>query len=233
MFRQHLLYFVIALAMLAPGVLRAAPPVTDSGIPLDAPWKIAVHDFAVQNVRHPSWGLAHSERNYHNSLHLAEKMHWKVDAGALFAAAFLHDVGGIGSFQRPGVDHAVRSVEIAQPLLEKAGFPADKWPLVRQIILGHTYYSPTPTGPETLVFRDADLLDFLGSIGVARLVAATSELGKNPTLATGFAAAENFMKELPGKLSTSAAQQDAVARVAEMKATIESVKKYTYGGTAF
>lgn len=223
----------LALLLLITCFARAQNPVSDSGIALDCPWKMAVHEFAVQKVRHPSWGLAHSERNYHQALALAAAEGRAVDADALLAAAYLHDLGGLAGFEVDGVDHAVRSAELAEPLLRAWGFPMEKWALVREIILGHTYYGPAPQGFEALCFRDADLLDFLGAIGVARLTAATQELGQEPTLATPFAVAAKFATDLPPKLTTKAAQVEAIRRVAEMTAMISAVRAYTHGGTAF
>lgn len=226
------MYRFLLFSMVAAPVVQAGPS-TDSGIALDQAWKIAVHEFAVQHVKHPSWGLPHSERNYHNTARLAGKEGVAIDLDALFAASFLHDVGGMGEFRKPGVDHAVRSAEIAEPLLAGAGFPMEKWPLARDMILGHTYYGPMPEEPHVVCFRDADILDFLGAIGVARLVAATGELGRNPTLATPFGLAETFVTDLPGRLGTSAAKEEAVQRVEEMKRFIGEVKGYTLDGKAF
>lgn len=223
----------LALLLLVTCFARADNPVSDSGIALDRPWKMAVHEFAVQKVRHPSWGLAHSERNYHQALALAAAEGRAVDADALLAAAYLHDLGGLPGFEVEGVDHAVRSAELAEPLLRAWGFPMEKWALVREIILGHTYYGPAPQAFEALCFRDADLLDFLGAIGVARLTAATQELGSEPTLATPFQVAAKFATDLPPRLTTRAAQAEAIRRVAEMTAMISAVRAYTHGGTAF
>jgi uncharacterized protein len=226
---RHLALLLLVIA--APSF--ADTTTTASGIPLDTPWKIAVHGWAVAHVKHSAWGLAHSERNYHTALRLAGAEQWVVDRDALFAAAFLHDVGGLAEFEHAGVDHAVRSVEVAEPLLRELGFPMERFPLVRAIILGHVYYGPPPTEREALAFRDADLLDFLGAIGVARLASATAELGHNPTLGTAFDAAEKMAGELPPKLSTASARDEAKARVAEMQAFIRATRAYSLDGTAF
>ena len=231
--RTLTLLFALLITLAAAPAARAAGEATASGIPLDAPWKVALHTWALAHVKHPAWGLAHSERNYHTALRLAQQEGWTVDKDALLAAALLHDVGGLAEFEHTGVDHAVRSVEIAEPLLTSWAFPGEKWPVVKEIILGHVYYGPAPTGHEALAFRDADLLDFLGAIGVARLASATPELGHGATLATPFDAAAKFAVELPPKLSTKAAKAEAPARVAEMQRFIDAVRAYTHDGTAF
>src|SRR4051812_6081204 len=41
---------------------------TKTGIALDTAWKKDLYGYAIKNVKHPSWGLDHSERNYQNSL---------------------------------------------------------------------------------------------------------------------------------------------------------------------
>lgn len=68
---------------------------TESGIPLNAPWKRTIYDFAKTNLKHPAWGWAHSERDYQLALELARIEKLTVDQEILFAAAFLHDVGAI------------------------------------------------------------------------------------------------------------------------------------------
>ena len=205
---------------------------TLTGIPLDTPWKQQEYGFAVKNVKHPAWGLSHSERDLQIALALAAQESLSVDRDVLFAAAYVHDLGGIGTFQKPGVDHAVRSAELAEPLLKAWGFPMEKWPKVKEVILGHVYYGPAPTGPEARVFHDADLLDFLGTMGVSRLLAATQDGGPDATMAGSLKTAKSFAADLPGKLTTAAARQQAKIRVAEMNAFFETLAPYTFDGNA-
>jgi len=219
------------LALAAP--LLAADHATSSGIPLDAPWKLSEYEWATVHAKHPAWGLAHGERDYHLAVRLAKAEGWAVDTDALLAAALVHDVGGLAEFEKAGVDHGVRSAEVMEPLLASWGFPMAKWPLVREIIVAHVYYGPAGASPEAKAFRDADILDFLGAIGVARLASATPELGHDATLATPFDVAAKFADEMPAKLTTNAAKAEVAARVAEMRALIQSVRAYTLDGTAY
>lgn len=209
------------------------PTATATGIPLDAPWKQSLYEFARQKVRHPSWGLTHSERDYQNTVKLAALEKVAVDRDTLLAAALLHDLGGIGDNQVPGVDHAVRSAQLAEPLLREWGFPMEKWPDVQEIILGHVYYKPASAHPVARLFRDADILDFLGSMGVARLLAATGELDKNPSLASTAKVIEQFATDMPGKLASQSARDRAPALVDEMRGFVGKLKSYSYDGAAF
>lgn len=221
------------LAMTAPAEARqetatpaAEATTTPAGIPLDSAWRRAVHAHAQENLAHPSWGWRHSERNYLLALSLAEAEGLSVDADVLFAAAFLHDWGGIAPFASPGVDHAVRSVELAEPFLRDAGFPMEKFPAVQAAILGHMY-DKEPEGPEAIVMHDADALDFLGALGAARLLAATGE-GDDYDLA--LRRIETFATVIPPRLKTQAAQRMAPERVAVMTDFLARVRSETPEG---
>ena len=207
-------------------VPAAAPTATPAGIPLDSPWRRAVFEQAHGHFRHPSWGWRHSERNYVLGMALARADGLTVDADVVFAAAFLHDWGGIEPFAAPGVDHAVRSVQLAEPFLTEAGFPMEKFPAVRAAILGHMY-DKEPEGPEAIVLHDADALDFLGVLGAARLLAAT---GDRPDYDQALGRIERFAVDIPPRLKTAAARDMAPQRVARMTELLADVRSETPEG---
>ncbi len=206
-------------------------PKTLTGIELNQLWMENVYEFAAKNVIHPAWGLAHSERNYQVALEIAKREKVEIDTDVLFAASFLHDVGGLKKFEKPGVDHAVRSAELAQVWLKNWGFPQQKWPEVREMILGHTYYGSAPVSPSARAFRDADILDFLGEIGIARLFAITQEPDRaSTTLKTSADLIKRFQKDLPGKLAFTTSKIVAVDRLAAQAAFLIRFESQTFGG---
>lgn len=222
-----------AMALASPADARQEPAstpaeatATPAGIPLGTPWRQAVHAHAQQNLAHPSWGWRHSERNYLLATSLAEAEGIAVDLDVLFAAAFLHDWGGIAPFAVAGVDHAVRSVELAEPFLAEAGFPMEKFPAVRAAILGHMY-DKEPEGPEAIVMHDADALDFLGALGAARLLAATGEGDHYDGALRGI---ERFAVAIPPRLKTEAARRAAPERVGAMTEFLARVRAETPEG---
>ena len=157
---------ISASGLFAPQAFAATVPAASmTGIQLDSSWRRQVYAFVIDNGSHPAWGVAHSERDFQLAGRLARNEGIKMDEDALFAAAFLHDIGALPQYFKPDVDHAARSAELAEPLLRQWGFPMEKWPLVKELILGHNYYAPAPAGRAALAFRDADILDFLRSIG--------------------------------------------------------------------
>lgn len=211
-----------AAAQEAPAVTGDATA-TPAGIPLDSPWRRAVYEQAHVHFLHPSWGWRHSERNYVLGAALARAEGLTIDPDVLFAAAFLHDWGGLEPFAVAGVDHAVRSVELAEPFLREAGFPMEKFAAVRAAILGHMY-DKEPEGPEAVVIHDADALDFLGALGAARLLAAT---GTRPDYDQALARIERFAVDIPSRLKTETARELAPSRVATMTEFLADVRRET------
>ncbi|SFS76246.1 HD domain-containing protein [Brevundimonas viscosa] len=229
--RRRILLMACAWAALLGGpafAQQAAGPSASSpaGIPAAAPWRAAVLAHAMEHFQHPGWGWRHSERDYLLAMAVAEAEGLAVDPDVIFAAAFLHDWGGIEPFAAPGVDHAERSVELAEPFLREAGFPMDKFPAVRAAILGHMY-DREPEGPEAVALHDADLLDFLGATGAARMLAVT---GERPDYDQALGRIERFAAELPDQLKTSAAREMAAPRVAAMTAFLEALRREVPAG---
>lgn len=214
-------------ALAADQQVKAEAVTTQTGIPLDAPWKRQIYAFARQELLHPAWGWTHSERNYLLAMEIAAKEGLAIDTDVLFAASFTHDIGAIGEFQKEGVDHAVRSVELAEPMLLQAGFPAEKLPAVRDAILGHMHDRQPGSRSEAIVLHDADTLDFLGAVGIARRLVVN---GKAPDYAAGVARIGEFADKLPGRLITKTAEDMALPRVAEMCDFLDQLKTETADG---
>lgn len=228
------------LSALAASALLVAPPATAGqlvaqaeavrtlgGIPLDAPWKRKLYGFAREKLRHPAWGWTHSERDYLLATEIAAREGLTIDLDVLFAAAFTHDIGAIGEFQKDGVDHAERSVELAEPLLREAGFPTAKFAAVRNAILGHMHDKQPGKGNEAVVLHDADTLDFLGSVGVARRLAVT---GNASDYSGGIARIREFADKLPERLATQTAKVMAGPRVQEMHQFLATLEAETVNG---
>lgn len=227
--KYSLVALVSSLLLTASGAAQAPAnhETTLAAIPLDAQWKEEIYSFARRELKHPAWGWTHSERDYLLALELAAGERLAVDKDVLFAAAFTHDIGAIGDFQKDGVDHAVRSVEIAEPLLLEAGFPSEKLPAVREAILGHMHDKPAGKGHEAIVLHDADTLDFLGTVGVARRLATT---GDATDYSAGVGRIREFADKLPGRLVTKTAREMAVTRVEEMRHFLATLEKETANG---
>lgn len=205
----------------------AAALATLTGIPLDTPWRQKLYGFARARLLHPAWGWTHSERDFLVAKQIAAKEGMRIDEDVLFAAAFTHDIGAIGEFEKEGVDHAERSAELTGPLLAGFGFPAEKLSQVREAILGHMFDKVPARRNEAVVLHDADTLDFLGTIGVARRLSVT---GTAVTYGGGIERVRTFADKLPPTLITSAAKQMAPRRVSEMRQFLAQLDAESVGG---
>jgi len=94
-----------------------------------------------------------------------------ADIEVLTASALLHDVA-ISEELEHGVDHAEESAIKAEDILRSVGFPEEKIPRVLRAIRTHRYGAGIP--PESLeakILQDADRLDAIGAVGLARAFA--------------------------------------------------------------
>jgi len=124
----------------------------------------------------PCHGVDHVLRVRDLALAIAEKVHEPVDREVLELAALLHDIGRLST----DTNHAERSAEIARILLELAGYPHDKIDMVVKAILAHSYTSRIEAvSIEAKILSDADKLDALGAIGIARVFAYSGEMGRS------------------------------------------------------
>lgn len=218
--------------LLVSNVFAASINTTQTGIPLNTEWKQKVYSYAQSNVKHSAWGVAHSERDYQVSIELAAQEGIKVDTDIIFAAAFLHDIGAIDPFRKKNVEHSTRSVEIIEPLLQSYGFPMHKWPKVKATILSHMYYADRPTNEEAIMLHDADALDFLGAIGIVRLVAITERHAWAQNLPGAFTTLHQFKTDLPNKLISNTSKRIAKQRILEMDQFFSSLNQETFAGIA-
>jgi uncharacterized protein len=104
-------------------------------------------------------------------LALAERLAGEegADLEIVRTATLLHDVAR-GQGDRMAADHAQAGAEFARGLL--GGQPAERVEAVAHAIAAHRFRSgPAPQTAEAKVLHDADKLDAIGAIGVARAFA--------------------------------------------------------------
>ena len=189
-------------------------------------WKKQLLAFA-EKLQHPAWGTSHFQRIYELSLLLATEQGADVDQDALFAAAYLHDIGAFEPYKQPEVDHAQRSIQLVEDILIPMGFPSKEITLVKDIIQGHMFYENPSSHNESVIFHDADVLDFMGIIGVTRILSIVGISDWAPDLKSAIELIQQFIRELPEKLITIQAQQMGKVRKAEMETYLENLSKET------
>jgi uncharacterized protein len=91
------------------------------------------------------------------------------------------------------------------------------------------FYAKPDNWPEDIVFHDADTLDFMGAIGVARILALVGHDDWTPDLRSGLELIRRFRNDLPDALLTRSAAFIAEARRAEMEAFLVGVSEASEG----
>jgi HD superfamily phosphodiesterase len=82
---------------------------------------------------------------------------------------------------------------------------------------------------EAVLFHDADTLDFMGTIGITRMISIVGLDDWTPTLPKAIDLIERFSLELPDRLITSEAREVGRVRRAEMESFLAALRQQTSG----
>ena len=192
----------------------------------DAGWRETVRQFAAQHFKNPAWGYSHSVRDYELAKTLAAADHVALDDDVLFAAAYLHDMAAFAPWDREkeGIDHADEGARVVDTVLKNTGFPAAKIDAVRNAIRTHMF-DRKPVGPEAVYLHDADALDWLGVIGVARVMALVDPNGGEPDGPKAVKMLEDNLKTVPARVLSPAGRAMVPARTAELAAFLDDLRR--------
>jgi len=186
-------------------------------------WRAAVREFAETELKHPAWGLSHSVRDYELARSLAATDHVQLDDDILYAAAYLHDVAAFAPYKKQGVDHQDQGARIVGPLLTGTGFPVTKLEAVAGAIRTHMF-ERDPVGPEALYLHDADALDWLGAIGVARIFGLVDPTGGKPDGPAAVKMLQDNLSKVPSRILSKAGQALVPKRVRELEQFLNDLK---------
>lgn len=103
----------------------------------------------------------------------------KADMDVLRVAAYLHDIGRAGQDLSLGsVCHAEKGAEMARPIVEKLPLSEEQKANIIHCIRAHRFRGKCrPESAEAKVLFDADKLDAIGAVGVARAFLFAGEVG--------------------------------------------------------
>jgi uncharacterized protein len=193
----------------------AAQEATPAPIASSGDWRTAVRAFAAEHEKHPAWGYSHCLRDYELAKVLAAEDHVVLDDDVLYAAAYLHDVAALPPYEKPHADHAEEAARIVGSLLAGTGFPMAKIDAVREAIRTHMF-NRKPVGPEALYLHDADALDWLGAIGIARIFSLVDPNGGQPDGPAALKMLQENLKRVPPGILSTAGRARSVRRVLEL-----------------
>ncbi|MFC1645426.1 HD domain-containing protein [Patescibacteria group bacterium] len=127
-----------------------------------------IKEFVRSEMQCSAHSLDHVMRVYSLCLNLVEG---EVDLEVLEASALLHDIASDREqCDKTGkTDHAIEGAKIAETFLRSIDFPKEKINHVKNCITSHRYKTNNePKTIEAKILFDADKLEAIGAIGIAR-----------------------------------------------------------------
>jgi uncharacterized protein len=193
-------------------------------------WRDKVTEFGIKNFNHI--GFSHVQRDYALAKSLSASDHVTLDDDVIFAAAYLHDMGAFPAWAEPHKDHSDTSAAKIDLVLADTDFPKAKLDAVRAAIRTHMYYRD-PVSPEARYLHDADALDWLGAIGVARMLELVDPNGGTPHGPDVVEYIQGNLKSAQGRVFTQAGKAQLAPRIAELKAFMDALAQETDGFKTF
>jgi len=216
---------LLALGLIAgSGAAVASGPAQASAATATASWRETVRQFSQKNFHNPAWGYSHSQRDYALARELAAADGVALDDDVLYAAAYLHDIAAFAPWEKEKVDHADEGARIVGTVLEGTGFPMEKLAAVQGAIRTHMF-EREPLGPEALYLHDADALDWLGAIGVARILALVDPNGGDPDGPAAVHMLEENLAQVPARVLSPAGRKQMPARRQELEHFLEQLRQ--------
>ena len=177
---------------------------------------------------HPVWGYAHCLRVRALAEDLARSEGVTYDAEILRIAALLHDIGLYKAYalREPG-DHAKRSAAVARRILHDLDFPSQAGQAVIEAIEHHPPGAPPGAAVESVLLKDAVALDYLGAIGLSRVIAMVGIEEDVPDIRSALWHAESLRQKIPGLLVLGSSKAMARRRILEMDDFLENLRDAT------
>jgi HD superfamily phosphodiesterase len=114
------------------------------------------------------WAVAHAKRLIELVKQISGELPY--DLHVMELATYMHDWGAFPVYFQKDVEHAVRSQQVVESdILPRLPLTADQKKILLETIELHDYRDMRLTkSNEALLLREADMLEFLGTMGMAR-----------------------------------------------------------------
>lgn len=182
--------------------------------------------------------LQHVKRVVHNARKIGEQE--GADLSILIPAAWLHDCVVLPKNSPERSQASRHAAEMASGWLRTQNLPEHRIEAIAHCIEAHSYSAGiTPQTPEARILQDADRLDALGAIGIARCFVTGAGFGAafyHPEIPLPREALRSLddkaytldhfftkLYRLPGLMNTPAARQIAETRVAFMQSFVRQL----------
>lgn len=200
-------------------------------IAMDAGNADGVHDGARGDLHDGAHDLAHLHRVWQTATKLLAD-YPQADAMVVQAACYLHDIVNLPKNHRERHQASCLAAKRACAKLVQAGFPQDRLESVGHAIEAHSFSARIePVTIEAKIVQDADRLDALGAVGLARMFYTAGRMGsalahpddplalQRPLDDRAFALdhVENKLASLPGTMQTAAGRKLSETRLAWLR----------------
>ena len=170
------------------------------------------------------WAVAHARR----LLALIKEIGAEVPyhSTVLELAAYLHDWGAFPKYIQKDVEHATRSRQIVErEILPCLDLPDEQKVNLLETIELHDYRDRRPAqSVEALLLREADMLEFLGMIGIAR------EFARGPkNLEASYKRILSRRYGIQGRITLPRAQEIARVRLERMEQSLGWLIEESFG----
>jgi uncharacterized protein len=187
-----------------------------------------VEELVARVGTHPIWGHAHCLRVHALAEELAKAERASHDAEILRIAALLHDVGLYKAYAfREAPDHARRSADVAERILKDGDFPPQATRAVLDAIVHHPPGAPPAGSTEAALLKDAVALDYLGAIGLCRILAMVDMEEEIPDIPAALWHAESLRRKIPGLLVFESSRGIAHQRIIETEDFLQNLRDAT------
>lgn len=124
---------------------------------------------------------AHDINHLHRVWRVAQTLldaHPEADALVVLAGCYLHDTVNVPKDHPDRAKASQMAARLARQMLTDAGFPVDKLDAVAHAIEAHSFSAAiTPTTIEAQIVQDADRMDAVGAVGLARMFYTAGRMG--------------------------------------------------------
>jgi uncharacterized protein len=191
----------------------------------------------------PTHDWHHVERVVENAETLAARTDREVDEAVLLAAAWLHDVGRKRESDGEIADHAEWGAKEARRILGDHDTTPETIDAVAHCIRAHRFSNDVePESREAELLSDADNLDAIGAVGLARTFAYAGEHGTtlhdpelppeaddSPAGETSFNHVHKKLLRIEDRMYTAAGRELAADRHAFLETFVERFEREVVG----
>ena len=123
----------------------------------------------------PAHDFEHTMRVYKNAQKICKKE--KANEKLVLSAALLHDIVSYPKSDKRSKTSSIKSATKSKQILEKLDFSKEEIVIISDAIRDHSFsQNKIPKTLEGKILQDADRLDALGAIGIARVFATGGSL---------------------------------------------------------